>query len=81
MLWQAKSAGCMMAEYAEALLPEPLKTVTYSLTVEQIEWLRQQGEQQSRRGASSVLREILDAAMAAEQGCTRCPKHCQEHTR
>jgi hypothetical protein len=72
----------MMAESAEALLPEPLKTVTYSLTVEQIEWLRQQGEQQSRRGASGVLREILDAAMDADRAI--CRQHllpCLEHTR
>lgn len=48
-------------------MPDPLVTQAYSLTREQIDWLRARGEHESRRGASSVLREILDAVIAGER--------------
>lgn len=48
-------------------MSEPLVTVTYTLTREQADWLREQGEQQGRRSASSVLRELLEPIIAAER--------------
>jgi hypothetical protein len=63
----ADFAGGRLARYAEGWVAENLDTQAYSLTREQIAWLKERGERESRRGASSVLREILDAAMNAER--------------
>lgn len=47
-------------------MAENFKPHAYNLTDEQFAWLKERADREGRRGASSVLREILDAAMAAD---------------
>ena len=43
------------------------QAISFSLAPAHVTWLKERGERQGQRGASSVLREILDVEMAKEQ--------------
>lgn len=59
-------------------MPEPIPPTSFRLSQRQIAWLHERAEQQGQRGASSVLREILDREMAPSD-CRHCPSHCPTH--